>query len=190
MADEHTWQALFQGHHFSPQDIAPLRNASPGEVMTRMTRALFEPLQLIVGFSTLWDDEIDLAAAERVCGVPLRPLQADLQRTVTTLQQQAHQMTDSYWNAHLHDIEAPPEVQAASTSDDTQQARQILADWQALRPLCEQVLALVRPVHTCLADRAADQDDVMETLQMLAMLIRNGQRVLRALDVAAAFAGQ
>lgn len=187
MADKHTWRALFEGS-FSPPDITPLLDSPPGEVMTWLTRALFEPLQLMIGFITIWDDGIDLAAAERACGVELRPLKAELQHAVTALDKQAHLITDEYWNRHLQNL--APDAQAAPVSDGAQQERQILADWQTLRPLCERVLALVRPAHACLAERAVDQDDAMEALQMLAMLVRSGQRVLRALDVAAAFAGR
>lgn len=189
MADKHTWRALFEGS-FSPPDITPLLDSPPGEVMTWLTRALFEPLQLMIGFVTIWDDGVDLASVERVCGVAMQPLKDNLQRAVMALDKQAHLITDDYWNRHLQGLDAAPDAQAAPVSDGAQQERQILADWQTLRPLCERVLALVRPVHACLADRAADQDDAMEALQMLAMLVRSGQRVLRALDVAAAFAGR
>ncbi|MBN2304835.1 MAG: hypothetical protein JXQ72_10180, partial [Anaerolineae bacterium] len=95
------WQTLFTGRTFAPEDIGPLMDAPPNEVMIRLNKALFEPLQAMVGFADLWHVEVDLRAVQQVCGVPARDLRDAVGRSVTALHTQARRVTDEYWSAHL-----------------------------------------------------------------------------------------
>lgn len=185
------WLALFEGH-FSPDDITAVLDEPPNEAMIWLSKALFDPLGQMMGYADLWDSEADPAAVERACGLPMADLKREILREVNALHTAARRATDDYWNEHLGVMSGGMNGNGVSSADpdaappDYRAELRVLGDWQALRPQCERVRAVITPVHACLADHAAEED-VMEALQAMAMLVRGAQRVLRALDVARAY---